>query len=162
MARHRWLGCVAVVLWALSIGASVPTLGAWPGPGGVGQRPVGSALSVTAGGWGAAPPHRREPEAPRGNTPEGAIFADWVVSTDPEHRYLLDAFVRDDRVLGVIVHPQRTRGQVQQMLTSLLSAMQRTFPDRPLEVLAYYRSGDQLARLPWDPHTRQAGTVWRC
>jgi hypothetical protein len=122
---------------------------------------VGSALPVTAGGWGAAPPHRREPEAPRGNTAEGAIFADWVVSTDPEHRYLLDAFVRDDRVLGIIVHPQLTRGQVQQMLTSLLSAMQRTFPDRPLEVLAYYRSGDPLARLQWDPHTRQAKTVWR-
>jgi hypothetical protein len=98
---------------------------------------------------------------PRGNTPEGAVLADWVVSTDPEHRHLLDAFVRDERVLGVIVHPQRTRGQVQQMLTSLLSAMQRTFPDRPLEVLAYYRSGDQLARLEWDPHTRQARTVWR-
>jgi hypothetical protein len=39
------------------------------------------------------------------------LFADWVVSTDPEHRSLLDAFVRDDRVLGVIVHPQLTRGQ---------------------------------------------------
>jgi hypothetical protein len=108
--------------------------------------------------WGLA---RREPAAPRGNTPEGAIVADWVVSTDPEPRSLLDAFVRDDRVLGVIVHPQLTREQVQQMLTSLLSAMQRTFPDRSLEVIAYYRSGDQLARLQWDPHTRQAKTVWR-
>ncbi len=98
---------------------------------------------------------------PRGNAPEGAIFADWVVATDPEHRYLLDAYVRDDRVLGVIVHPQRARGPVQQMLTSLLSAMQRTFPDRPLEVLACDRSGDQLARLQWDPHTRQAKTVRR-
>ena len=83
-----------------------------------------------------------------------------MVATDPEHRYLLDAFVRDDRVLGVIVHPQRTRGQVQQMLTSLLSAMQRTFLDRPLEVIAYYRSGDQLARLHRDPHTQQAKIVW--
>ena len=89
------------------------------------------------------------------------MFADWVVSTDPEHRSLLDALGRDDQVLGVIVHPQRTRGQVQQMLTSLLSAMQRTFPDRSLEVIAYYRSGDQLARLQWDPHTQQAKTVWR-
>jgi hypothetical protein len=35
-----------------------------------------------------------------------------VVSTDPEHRYLFDAFVRDNRVLGVIVNPQLTRGQV--------------------------------------------------
>jgi hypothetical protein len=47
------------------------------------------------------------------------------------------------------------------MLTSLLSAMQRAFPDRPLEVMAYYRSGDQLARLWWDPQTGQVRTVWR-
>ena len=33
--------------------------------------------------------------------------------------------------------------------------------DSHLEVLAYYRNGDQLARLQWDPHTRQARTVWR-
>jgi hypothetical protein len=161
MARRRWLGRSAVGLWALSmVTSSAPTLGAWPAPGGVGQSAVGPTRSWIAG-RGREAPHRRESEAPRGNTPEGAAFADWVVATDPEHRHLLDAFVRDERVLGVIVHPQRTRGQVQQMLTSLLSAMQRTFPDRPLEVLAYYRSGDQLARLEWDPHTRQARTVWR-
>jgi hypothetical protein len=153
---------MAVLLWALSAAASgMPTHGAWPAPGGLGQRAEGLAGSWIASRGRDAVPHRRESEAPRGNTPEGAIFADWVVSTDPEHRYLLDAFVRDDRVLGVIVHPQRTRGQVQQMLTSLLSAMQRAFPDRPLEVIAYYRSGDQLARLSWDPHARQARTVWR-
>ena len=162
MVPRRWLGRGAVGLWALTLVTSgVPTYEAWPAPGGVGQSAVGPALSWVAGRWGEAPPPRRESAAPRGNTPEGAVFADWVVSTDPEHHHLLDAFVRDERVLGVIVHPQRTRGQVQQMLTSLLSAMQRTFPDRPLEVLAYYRSGDQLARLEWDPHTRQARTVWR-
>jgi hypothetical protein len=162
MAPRRWLGRGAVGLWALSIVTSgVPTLGAWPAPGGVGQSAVGPARSWIAGQWSEVRPHGRESEAPRGNTPEGAIFADWVVATDPEHRYLLDAFVRDDRVLGVIVHPQRTRRQVQQMLTSLLRAMPRTFPDRPLEVLAYDRSGAQLARLQWDPHTRQAKTVWR-
>jgi hypothetical protein len=162
MARRRWLGRGAVGLWALSMVTSgVPTCGAWPAPAGVGQSAVGPTLSWIEGRWSEAAPHRRESEAPRGNTPEGDVFADWVVSTDPEHRYLLDAFVRDDRVLGVIVHPQLTRGQVQQLLTSLLSAMQRTFPGRPLEVLAYYRSGDQLARLQWDPHTRQAKVVWR-
>lgn len=74
---------------------------------------------------------------------------------------MLAAFVRDDRVLGVLVNPRLTKGQVQQMLTSLLSGMQRTFPDRPLEVIAYDRSGDQLACLTWDPQTRQAHTVWR-
>jgi hypothetical protein len=147
MARRRWLGRGAVGLWALSMmTSSVPTLGTWPAPGGVGQRAVGPTRSWMAGRGREAPPHRRESEAPRGNTQEGAVFADWVLSTDPEHRHLLDAFVRDDRVLGVIVHPQLTRGQVQQMLTSLLSAMQRAFPDRPLEVLAYYRGPGLLSR----------------
>jgi hypothetical protein len=75
---------------------------------------------------------------------------------------MLEAFVWDDRVLGVLVNPRLTKGQVQQMLTSLLSGMQRTFPDRPLEVIAYDRSGDQLAPLIWDPQTRRAHTVWRC
>ena len=112
MAHRRGLGRGAVVLWALSLVTSdVPTLGAWPAPGGVGQRAVGPARSWIASRWSEAAPHRRESEAPRGNTPEGAVFADWVVSTDPEHHSLLDAFVRDDRVLGVIVHPPRTRGR---------------------------------------------------
>jgi hypothetical protein len=84
-----------------------------------------------------------------------------VISTDPEHRYLFDAFVRDNRILGVFVNPHFTRGQVQQMLTSLLTGMQHTFPGCPLEVLAYCRNGDQLARLTWNPQTRQAHTVWR-
>jgi hypothetical protein len=161
MAPRRWLTIVAVILWALSAAASgMSTRPAWAGPERMDQRAGITALPTMAG-RGEAAPYRRAQEAPRGNTPEGTIFADWVVATDPEHRYLLDAFVRDDRVLGVIVRPQRTRGQVQQMLTSLLSAMQRTFPDRPLEVIAYYRSGDQLARLHWDPHTQQAKIVWR-
>jgi hypothetical protein len=117
----------------------------WPGGG-----PVDPSL-----------PHGRGAARPRGNTPEGAEFAEWVLSTDPQHQYVLDAFVRDERILGVMVNPRLTRGQVQHMLTSLLSGMQRAFPDRPLEVMAYYRSGDQLARLRWDPQTGQARTVWR-
>ena len=148
-------------LWALSLVTSgVPTLGAWTHREGWASA-VGPTRSWIAGRGREAAPHRREAEAPRGNTPEGAVFADWVVSTDPEHRSLLDACVRDERVLGVIVHPQLRREQVQQMLTWLLRAMQRVFPDRPLEVLAYDRSGGQLARLQWDPHTQQARTVWR-
>jgi hypothetical protein len=71
----------------------------------------------------------------------------------------MDAFVWNDRVLGLIVHPQRMRAQVERRLILLLSAIQRTFPDRLQEVLAYYRSDDPLARLQWDPHTQQARTV---
>jgi hypothetical protein len=41
-------------------------------------------------------------EQVRGNTAEGSQFAGWVIATDPEARVIRDAFVRDNRVLGVI------------------------------------------------------------
>jgi hypothetical protein len=43
------------------------------------------------------------------------------------------------------------------MLPHVLNAL----AGRPLEGLAYYRNGDQLARLTWNPQTRQAHTLWR-
>ena len=165
---RRGLGLTIVGLWILV---------AWGGAqaGGGKFRPAAAAVGggdvVTAapaaphlprGGYVDAPVQdERSHGRPRGNTPEGAGFADWVVSTDPQRQYLLDAFVRDNRILGVIVNPRLKRGQVRQMLTSLLSGMQRTFPGQPLEIIAYYRSGDQLARLTWDPQTKQAHTVLR-
>jgi hypothetical protein len=54
-----------------------------------------------------------------------------------------------------------TKGQVQQAMGSLLQGMQRSFPNRPLEVITYYVSGDELARMTWDPRTNQTNTVWR-
>jgi hypothetical protein len=96
-----------------------------------------------------------------GNTAQGAAFARWVQATDPDRTYILDAFVRDDRVLGVMVNPTMTKGQVQQALESLLRGMQRTFPNRSLEVIAYYQSGDELARVTYDQATNRAQTTWR-
>jgi hypothetical protein len=168
----RWLGLALVGFWALPLWGSAlservrmpPTA---PGMDGSGVRAEMTAAPLPSPFWprGGPPdpsaPYGRDEARPRGNTPEGTEFADWVVSTDPQRRYVLDAFVRDNRILGVMVNSHLTRGQVQQMLTSLLSAMQRAFPDRMLEVIAYYRSGDQLARLRWDPQTGQARTVWR-
>src|ERR671923_85393 len=159
----RWLGPTITVLWTLAVWGSVPSERVCmpPTAPGVDMREEVAVTPPAAIFWphGAyvdnPVPYGRGEARPRGNTSEGAEFAAWVVSTDPQRRYVLDAFVRDNRILGVIVNPHLTRGQVQQMLTSLLSAMQRAFPDRLLEVIAYYRSGDQLARLWWDPHTKQ-------
>ena len=61
----------------------------------------------------------------------------------------------------MIVNPTLMRGEVQQRLHSLLTGMQRTFANRSLEVIAYDESGDELARIPWDPQTQQAQTLWR-
>lgn len=129
------------------------------------QPPGRSGTSAAPGelsrsGYGA-PPAQAPAQGARANTPEGARFAEWVVSTDPERRYVLDAFVRDDRVLGVKVNPTMTKGQVQQSLQSLLAGMQKAFPGRPLEVIAFYESGHDLARVSYDPQTGQTRTWWR-
>src|SRR5215467_11029602 len=70
----------------------------------------------------------------RGNTPEGAQFAEWVISTDPEAKFIRNAFVRDEQVLRVIFDDGVTRSEVEMRIGSLLSDMRRTFHDRPLEV----------------------------
>jgi hypothetical protein len=124
--------------------------------------PAPASYAAPSNGYGGYyQPQAGGQQAVRGNTPEGSTFANWVLSTDPQHKYIVDAFVRDDQVLGVIVNPTMTKGQVQQAMGALLSGMQRTFPNRPLEVITYYVSGDELARTTWDPRTNQANTVWR-
>jgi hypothetical protein len=130
------------------------------------QQPARPASRVPPGepprsGSGAAVPAQAPEHPARGNTPEGARFAEWVLSTDPERKYILDAFVRDNRVLGVKVNPTMTKGQVQQSLQSLLAGMRKAFPGRPLEVIAFYESGHDLARISFDPQTGQTRTWWR-
>src|SRR5215213_8460979 len=68
-----------------------------------------------------------------GDTDAGAAFARWVMDQDPEHRYLTGAVVRGEQTLGVA----------------------RTFPDRPIKVIAFYQSGDKLAEANYDPRTGQ-------
>jgi hypothetical protein len=117
------------------------------------------------GGWNdspdryypsASPPidTDRQPPAhkvrtPRGDTEGGATFADWVVSMDPDRRYIRDAFVRDERVLAVIVSPTMTPREVDEALHWFLTAMGKTFPGR-VEAVASYESGDLLPRLVWN------------
>jgi hypothetical protein len=126
------------------------------------SAPPPAAYNAPSNGYGGYyQPQGAPQQAVRGNTPEGAAFANWVLSTDPQHKYIVDAFVRDDHILGAIVSPTMTKGQVQQTMNSLLQGMQRTFPARPLEVITYYTSGDELAHSTWDPRTNQANTVWR-
>ena len=84
-----------------------------------------------------------------------------MLSTDPDRRYVRDAFVRDDRVLGVMFNPTMTRAEVQQAMRSFVSAMERTFPRRQVEVIACYESGDQLARAATDPRTGAVQIAWR-
>gem|GEM_PF-4147388 len=123
--------------------------------------PPPSYPAPSSGYGGQYAPQGPGQTAERGNTPDGASFAAWVLSTDPQRKYIVDAFVRDDRTLGVIVSPTITKGQAQQAMGSLLNGMQRTFGNRPLEVIAYYTSGDELSRMQWDPRTGKTAQTWK-
>jgi hypothetical protein len=86
-----------------------------------------------------------------GDTQEGAAFARWVLDQDPQRQYLTDAVVRGDQTLGVRVQPTITKGDAQRLLTALAMGMARTFPNRPVEVDAFYQSGQKLAQANVDP-----------
>ena len=90
-----------------------------------------------------------------GDTDAGAAFARWVVDQDPQHRYLTGAVVRGEQTLGVKVQPTVTKGELRDLLVSLTAGMARTFPDRPIKVIAFYQSGDKLAEANYDPRTGQ-------
>jgi hypothetical protein len=90
-----------------------------------------------------------------GDTDAGAAFARWVVDQDSQHRYLTGAVVRGEQTLGVKVQPNVTKGELRDLLVALTQGMARTFPDRPIKVIAFYQSGDKLAEANYDPRTGQ-------
>jgi len=90
-----------------------------------------------------------------GDTQAGADFARWVLDQDPNRQYITDAVVRNESSLGVKVQPNITKGDLQKLLTSLAQGMARTFPNRSLQVTAFYQSGDKLAQANYDKSTNQ-------
>jgi len=88
-----------------------------------------------------------------GDTEAGAAFARWVLDQDPRRELMTDAIVRDEATLGVKVQSRVTKGDVQQLLVALTEGMARTFPGKPLKVIAFYQSGDKLAEADLDPRT---------
>ena len=88
-----------------------------------------------------------------GDTRDGAAFARWVLEQDPQRRYLTDAVVRGEQVLGIKVQPSVTKGQLRELLPALAEGMARTFPGRPLVVNAFDQSGEQVAEALYDPRT---------
>jgi hypothetical protein len=90
-----------------------------------------------------------------GDTDAGAAFARWVMDQDPQHRYLIGAVVRGNHTLGVKVQPTITKGDLRELLVSLTQGMARTFPGQPVNVIAFYQSGDRLAEATFDPRTGQ-------
>ena len=88
-----------------------------------------------------------------GDSRDGAAFARWVLEQDPQRRYLTDAVVRGEQVLGVKVQPTVTKRELRELLPALAEGMARTFPGRPLVVNAFDQSGDKVAEALYDPRT---------
>jgi hypothetical protein len=88
-----------------------------------------------------------------GDTDRGASFARWVLEQDPERRYITDAVVRNDQVLGIKVQHGMTKDQLRELITALGRGMTRTYPGRPLVVNAFDQSGERLAEGVVDPRT---------
>jgi hypothetical protein len=141
--------------------AGAVTLAAACGADGRGSG--GTASGTSYGGPSSGPAYGNDP-VPRqryggeyangvatGDTEEGAAFARWVLDQDPRREYLTDAVVRDDSHLGVKVQPTISRGELQQLMESLATGMARQFPGRPIQVSAFYQSGDKLAEAYYDP-----------
>ena len=72
-----------------------------------------------------------------GNTPPGAEYARGVLSDDADHSVVRDAFVRDERLLGVVVTSQMTGAALRQLLLILAEDFGRMFRDSDAEVVAY-------------------------
>ena len=90
-----------------------------------------------------------------GDTQAGAQFAQWVLQQDPQHQYITEAIVRKEQSLGVKVQPNVTKADVARLLQALTQGMARTFPGKPLTVIAFYQSGDKLAQANYDPATNR-------
>ncbi len=95
-----------------------------------------------------------------GDTEAGARFARWVIEQDPNHQYITDAVVRGEQRLGVKVQPTVRKAEVQRLLTSLAEGMARTFPGKPVQVIAFYQSGDRLADAVYDPRTGKVDVLF--
>lgn len=88
-----------------------------------------------------------------GDSEAGAAFARWVLDQDPRRELMTDAVVRGEEMLGVKVQPAITKADTQRLLVALAEGMARTFPNKPLKVIAFYQSGDKLAEAVYDPRS---------
>ena len=88
-----------------------------------------------------------------GDSDRDAAFARWVLEQDPERRYLTDAVVRNDQVLGIKVQRSMSKDQLRELITALGRGMAQRFPGRPLVVNVFDPSGDRVAEGVVDPRT---------
>ena len=155
MAGRAGTGVIRCQRLVLTVVAALTVLAAGSSATGTSSAPVssgGSAGQITApapigGSYGGG--HAS------GDTEAGAAFARWVLDQDLRRELMTDPVVRNEATLGVKVQPNVTKGDVQNLLVALTEGMARTFPGKPLTVIAFYQSGDKLAEADLDPRTNR-------
>ena len=137
----RWAP-LAPLLAALLLGAACDAGSTGLNPGRTNSGPYDNAIPHQPYGGGYLGGHAS------GDTEAGAAFARWVLEHDPKSSKVAGN-------VGVKVQPTITKGDLQQLMTALAEGMARTFPGKPVNVIAYYQSGDKLAEAHFDPRTQQ-------
>jgi hypothetical protein len=120
--------------------ATAPSEIAHPGPSGEGYQQRQAAL------------------AGRDDVSTATLLREWALAADAEGDVLMDAFVRRDGVLGLIVAPHATRERVHGTIEYLVGSMAGTFPGHPIEVIAY-QDEQEVARGVLNRQTGQPETV---
>lgn len=93
------------------------------------------------------------PLAGRDDASTGALLREWALAADAEGDVLMDAFVRRDGILGLIVAPSATPDRVRGTIEYLVWSMARPFPERPIQLIAYQDEQE----IAWTVVNRQTG-----
>jgi hypothetical protein len=101
---------------------------------------------------------RRAPLAGRDDVSTATVLREWALAADAEGDVLVDAIVRRDGVLGLIIAPSATPDRVWGTIEYLAASMARPFPGRPIELIAY-QDGHEKARSVVNRQTGLPETV---
>jgi hypothetical protein len=103
----------------------------------------------------------QQTQAPLAGRDEGStatLLGEWAFAADAEGDVLMDAFVRRDGVIGLIVAPSATPEPARGRIQYLVCSMARPSPGRPIELIAYQHE-QEMARTICEPPNGLPETV---
>ena len=89
----------------------------------------------------------------RGNTGAGQEFGDWVVQTSKG--LIQDAYVRDNKKLGVVIARQVKPNEVRDLARSLAQGFHKNFPNQDVTVLMYAPDKKLILTARYDQQSNQ-------
>ncbi len=92
--------------------------------------------------------------APEDQNPAEQEYVRALLARDPGREVLLEAFVREQRLLGIVVRDNARAQALRDLLLGLALEMAAAFPHRDIEVIAYNEGDDQaIARAVYRDDT---------